>query len=156
MWNASARWRLSDEGTYAQTWYVNGVAAPQLNFTVSQLTVSGTVTWNGSGLSGVSLGGVTTGSNGSYSAPELAASSPTLTPTKTGYTFSPPSVSFSNIESNQTQNFTATQITYTISGTVTVGGTGLYGVTLSGSAAARRRTPAVGTRSQSRRARAAP
>jgi len=83
-------------------------------------------------MSGCGSGSVATGSNGSYSIPVLAGSSCTLTPSLAGYTFSPASASFSNVTANQTQNFTATAVSLTISGTVTYGGSGLSGVLMSG------------------------
>jgi Tol biopolymer transport system component len=47
----------------------------------------------------------------------------TVTPSKTGYTFTPASKSYTNVLANQTaQNYTATLITYTISGNAGVGG----------------------------------
>ena len=84
------------------------------NFTATQITytISGTVTYNGSGLSGVTLSGcgsgATTNSSGAYSISVSSGTSCTLTPTLGGYTFSPASAAFTNITSNQTQNFTAT------------------------------------------------
>ena len=108
------------------------------NFTATQITytISGTVAYNSSGLSGVSLSGcgsgATTNSSGAYSITVGSGTTCTLTPTLTGYAFSPSSKSFSNITSNQTQNFTATLVTYTISGTVSYNSSGLSGVSLSG------------------------
>jgi hypothetical protein len=137
VWTASGAWQLTDADPYSETWSVANIAASALNFTVSQFTISGTVTYNSSGLSGVTMSGcgsgsVATGSNGSYSIPVLAGSSCTLTPSLAGYTFSPASASFSNVTANQTQNFTATAVSLTISGTVTYGGSGLSGVLMSG------------------------
>ncbi|MBK9797736.1 MAG: beta-propeller fold lactonase family protein [Holophagaceae bacterium] len=47
-----------------------------------------------------------------------------MTPTKTGFTFSPASFSFTNVLANQVQNFTPTAITYTISGALGATGAG--------------------------------
>ena len=56
----------------------------------------------------------------------------TLTPVKSGYTISPESKAYEKISSNQTQDFSASQITYTISGTVS--GADSVTVTLTGDA----------------------
>ena len=49
----------------------------------------------------------------------------TVTPSKTGYTFSPSSRTYSYLTSNQTnQNYTATPVTYTISGSIGTAGAG--------------------------------
>jgi hypothetical protein len=54
-------------------------------------------------------------------------------PTPNGYTFAPASRSYGNVSSNQTgPDYTATQLTYTISGSATYNGSSLAGVTLSG------------------------
>ena len=138
VWTASGSWQFTDVASYSETWSVANIPASALNFTVSQFTIGGAVTYNSSGLSGVTMSGcgsgsVATGSNGSYSIPVLASSTCTLTPSLAGYTFSPSPPTFSSIGSNITQNFTATAVSLTISGTVTYGGNGLAGVTMSGS-----------------------
>ena len=77
-------------------------------------TISGYVrTEGGSGISGVTLsfsnggGSTTTNSNGYYSKQVPYGWSGTVTPSKSGYTFSPPSRSYSNVTSNRTnQNYT--------------------------------------------------
>ena len=104
---------------------------------VSNHTISGTVTRNGTGLSGVTLNGfptaTTTNASGAYSCTVNHGWSGTVTPTRTGYTFTPQNRSYTNVTSNQSnQNYTAALVTYTISGTVTHNGSGLSGVTLSG------------------------
>ena len=79
-------------------------------------SISGTVTLNGSGLSGVtmSLTGTssattTTATDGTYTFSNLANGSYTVTPSKTGYTFSPTSIAVTISGANQTnKNFTAT------------------------------------------------
>jgi hypothetical protein len=79
-----------------------------------------------------SLPPVTTDSSGNYSFTNLTAGGNfAVTPSLTGYTFSPTSsASIFNLNSNITANFTATPTTgtVTISGQVTVSGTGLNGV----------------------------
>ena len=103
-------------------------------------TVSGTVVANGTGLSGVNFtalgnpNGGCTASNaaGQYSCTVPQGWSGTVNPLLSGYTFTPPSVSYNNVTVNQTaQNYTAVAAvlpTYTISGTVTAGGSALAGV----------------------------
>ncbi|MFC1552288.1 hypothetical protein ACFL6P_06940 [Candidatus Latescibacterota bacterium] len=116
----------------------NNVSSDQTqNFTTVQktYTISGTV----SGADGitVNLSGDATGSQvvndgGSYSFTVTANGNYTVTPSKTGYTFTPASQAFNNVSSDQTQNFTTVQKTYTISGTVS--GTDGITVNLSGDA----------------------
>ena len=65
----------------------------------------------------------TSDSNGNYSFLVPSGWSGTVTPAKAGYSFSPPNRLYSSVASNQTgQNYTATFITYTISGTTGIGG----------------------------------
>src|SRR5581483_8395736 len=103
--------------------------------TLNTYTLSGTVTVGGSPLSGVTvdggaLGTRTTDASGNYSFSGVAhGTSYTLTPSKAGFSFSPTSAS-GTLTSNTTANFTATLNTYTLSGTVTSGGSPLSGVTI--------------------------
>ena len=98
--------------------------------------VSGTVTLNGAALSGVSFaatGGVScssTNASGSYACTVPQGWSGTVTPSLSGYTFTPTSLSYSNVTANQTaQNYTAAAPpTYQVSGTVTLNGAALSGV----------------------------
>jgi hypothetical protein len=83
--------------------------------------VSGTVTLNGTGLSGVSLaatGGVScTSSNGSgaYGCTVPQNWSGTVTPTLSGYSFTPPLRNYTDVVANQTaQDYTATVNTGTV------------------------------------------
>ena len=101
-------------------------------------SISGQVTLTGSGLSGVtmSLNGTssattTTDSSGNYSFTGLDNGVYAVTPDRAGFTFSPVSspqtvsgVSLTGI------NFTASALTYSISGQVTSSGSGLSGVTM--------------------------
>jgi len=81
------------------------------------------------GLSGSPL----TNSSGYYSASVDYGWSGTVTPLLAGYTFVPSSSSYSNVTTNQSTNYTGTQLTNTISGYVrTSGGTGISGVTMNG------------------------
>ena len=127
---------------------VSGVDVPNQDFTATPVagtyTISGTVTSGGAGLSGVTINltgaatlSTTTNANGYYSFTGLVNGNYTITPSKSGYTFNPsnrnPTVNGSNVTG---QDFTATLLTYTISGTVTSGGAGLSGVTITLSGAA--------------------
>jgi len=98
--------------------------------------ISGQVTANGAGLSGVTVstagGTATTDSSGNYIISGLANGTYTVSASKTGYTMSADqSVTISN--ANVTgKNFTATAIpsTYSISGRVTMNGVALPGVAM--------------------------
>jgi len=98
----------------------------------STYTVSGSVkTASGAAIYGVTMTlstGVTgmTDSSGNYSFSSIAAgSSGTVTPSMSGYTFTPTSQSFSNISANQTLNFTGAPIptSYTVFFQAGTGGT---------------------------------
>jgi hypothetical protein len=98
-------------------------------------TISGTVTMDGSGLAGVTVfvGAymATTIADGSYSINGVPNGSYNLTATKSGYNFSPTSIQIKVNNANITgQNFTGILSSYSISGTVTINGSGLAGVTI--------------------------
>lgn len=100
-------------------------------------TISGQITRNGLGLSGVSValsggasGSTTTDGNGNYSFTVADGGSYTVTPTLANNTFTPPSQTFNFISQNQTANFTAQTVTYTISGNVRSDGANLQGATV--------------------------
>ena len=89
--------------------------------TLPDYTISGLITYGGVPMSGVlvsmtgsSSQSLTTSTGGNYSFPGLIRGNYTITPTKTGYMFSPASQTFSALGSNQTQNFTASIAQYTI------------------------------------------
>jgi hypothetical protein len=74
-------------------------------------TISGYVrTSGGLAISGVVMNGLPsspgTGVDGYYSGIVTHGWSGTVTPTKAGYTFSPPSTTYSSVTSNQTQDYT--------------------------------------------------
>ena len=134
----------------------NNISANQTaNFTATPaLTISGQVTLNGSGLSGVTMsltgsqtGSATTDSSGNYTFTVTSGGNYSVTPSLSGYTFNPPNASFTNLTTSQVANFTATGTTFTISGQVTLLGSGLAGVTmtLSGSQSSTTTTAAMGT-----------
>ena len=115
-------------------------------------SISGTITLSGSGLSGVTVTAgsatATTASDGTYTISGLAAGSYTVTPSKSGYTFSPANQSVTISSSNVTGiNFTATAVTttYSISGTVSGAVSSGVTMTLSGAASATTTTATDGT-----------
>jgi len=104
-----------------------------------QLTVniSGTITAGGSPLEGVVMSGLTggpvTNALGVYTGTEAAGWSGTVTPTLAGYMFSPAFRAYSVLAQDQlAQDYSATPQSYVISGSVTMGATGIAGVTMSG------------------------
>ncbi len=108
------------------------------NGTTTTYSISGTVSGAATSgvtmtLSGAASATTTTASGGTYSFAGLANGSYTVTPSKSGYTFSPASASETVSGANITGvNFTATAVpTYSISGTITLNGAGLSGVTVS-------------------------
>jgi RHS repeat-associated protein len=124
----------SAPGTYQLRIFVNnGYSATSNNFSVSA-KLSGTVTLSGAPLSGVGFaptnGGTCEPSNavGQYSCSVPPGWSGSITPSLSGYAFTPASRSYSNVTAAQAgQNFTATP-TYELSGTVTAGGSALSDV----------------------------
>ena len=108
----------------------------------AEVKVSGKALLNGAGLKGVVVSAsaaknvtpasATTDSNGSYTLTVHDTDTPNLayfvvTPVSTGYTFSPRSQTASMV-SSLTKNFVATANKWNVSGTVTLGQTGLSGV----------------------------
>jgi len=82
-------------------------------------TVSGTVlNAGGQVIAGATVNGQAVAADGSYSFTVNYGQNLTVTPAASGYTFTPPSATFNNITSNQTQNFVGNLLTYTVSGTV--------------------------------------
>ena len=120
---------------------INGASINAVNFTATPaatFSLSGTVTFGGIGLSGVTmmLSGssayVTTDTNGNYTFGGLVNGSYTITPSKTGFTFNPASsvqtINGANITSI---NFAPSPtINLSIYGSVTSGGLGLPGATM--------------------------
>jgi FtsP/CotA-like multicopper oxidase with cupredoxin domain len=131
--------------------YSTGVTSNQTgqNYTASPIpnSISGTITLAGgtTGLGGVtlsytdgSLHSANTVANGDYAFTVSNGWTGTVTPDKTGYTFSPVSRTYNapGVTSGVTaQNYTATPVTYTISGLVTLadGVTGVANVTITAS-----------------------
>lgn len=96
---------------------------------VANYTISGKVTTGGTGeLSGVTMTGLpgnpTTDVSGNYSAKVESGWSGTVTPIKTGYTFSPSSRNYSNVTSDWiNQDYTALYVQYTLTISAGTGGT---------------------------------
>jgi hypothetical protein len=99
---------------------MNGANITSIYFTASVSTgasysISGTVTVSGGEalqgvtitLSGVDIGTTTTDASGSYTFPELANGSYTVTPSLAGYTFTPNNISVTVNNANVTSNFSA-------------------------------------------------
>ncbi|MBI4775849.1 MAG: PKD domain-containing protein [Deltaproteobacteria bacterium] len=103
------------------------------------LIISGKVTVQGSGLPSVEVsasdGGGTdeTDTAGNYSIAVPYNWSGAVTPSLTGYAFTPASGFFSNLTSDKILNFQAEEIKFAISGTVRLNGSGLSGVTVTAS-----------------------
>ncbi len=97
-------------------------------------SISGTVTVNGVGLSGVTLSGggktTTTSSNGTYTLTGFPSGNVAVTASRSGYTFSPASRTVTLGPNASGINFTASQTAFTLIGTVTADGVGLSGVTV--------------------------
>jgi photosystem II stability/assembly factor-like uncharacterized protein len=137
-------------GTYSFTVQVTDTSSPtpqtaakELSITIStyagtDYVISGTVILNGSEtpLSGVVMNGLpgnpATDSSGAYSAYVYSGWTGTVTPILSGYSFTPASRPYTDVTTNFTaQNYTAST-GYTISGEVTLGGSPLEGVVMSG------------------------
>jgi inhibitor of cysteine peptidase len=116
---------------------VNGADVTGQDFSGTTYSISGKVTAGGAPLSGVSmsLSGTTnkvatTDANGDYTFSIVGNGSYTVTPSKTGYTFTPVNRSVTVNGADVTgQDFTGT--TYSISGKVTAAGAPLSGVSMS-------------------------
>jgi hypothetical protein len=102
-----------------------------------KMIINGTITFNSNpvsqviiSLTGSSTGADTTDSNGNYSFTVIEGGNYTITPKKAYYTFIPASMTFNNLQSSQTLNFTSSLITYTISGQILNKGLPLSGATV--------------------------
>jgi hypothetical protein len=109
----------------------NYIATPK-TVTISGRVISGTI-----GMAGVTLAGLpdppVTDDDGVYSVTVDYGWSGTITPTKTGYVFTPPSRQYDALASGQIdQNYIGALQTFKIAGRVTVDGAGLEAVALSG------------------------
>ena len=134
----------------------NPTATDICSATTGSYTIAGTITSNGSGLSGVTVtlsgsgsGTTTTDADGAYSFTGLSSGTYIVTPSKSGYAFTPSSKQVTASCAVQLGvDFTATTSgpTYSISGKVTSSGSGLSGVTmtLSGSGSGTTETDSSG------------
>ncbi len=120
-----------------------GTTTYSISGTVSGATASG-VTMS---LTGAATASTTTATDGTYTFAGLVDGSYTVTPSKTGYTFSPASTSVTISGANQTgKNFTATAAaTYSISGTVSGAVTSGVTMSLTGASTATTTTATDGT-----------
>jgi type II secretory pathway component GspD/PulD (secretin) len=92
-------------------------------------TISGSAGTSGVTMKGLPNGPIITDANGNYSVTVDYGWKGTVTPEKEGYTFQPPSIAYSKVTSNQTnQDYAATLITFTISGTVGIPGAVMNGL----------------------------
>lgn len=134
---------------------VNGADVTGISFTATQAnthSISGTISPTAGGatvtLSGAASATTTANSSGAYTFSGLANGSYAVTPSKSGYTFSPTSQNATVNGANVTGvNFTATaSATFSISGTITLSGSALSGaaVALTGPAAANTTTNTSG------------
>jgi hypothetical protein len=105
----------------------------------SSVAISGTVTAGGTALPNVAMNGLpgnpVTNASGQYTGTVDYNWTGIVTPSKTGYTFSPTNRAYSNITSSQSsQDYSGSSIiTYTVSGYVqTTGVAGISGVVMSG------------------------
>ncbi len=123
--------------------------------TLNRHRISGRVTRaNGQGMSGVAVAlsgtqtaATTTDANGDYSFTNLpAGGNYTVTPARAGYSFNPASRVFNELAADQSAPFAVTPSSFTITGRVASGATGVSGVTvtLSGARSATTTTDASG------------
>jgi hypothetical protein len=115
-----------------------GPSKSGINFTATRITytVAGRITLNGVGLAAVTVSDGaghtgTTNPSGDYIILGMPSGTYTITPSLAEYTFTPPSQSVTVGASKTGINFTATRITYTVSGQITLSASGLAGVTVS-------------------------
>ena len=126
--------------TPASQSYTNVTANQSQNYTANpaNLVISGYVRQaDNSAVSNVMMNGLpgnpSTNSEGFYSAQVTYDWSGTVTPQKTGWTFTPASQSYANMTANQSQNYTASPANLVISGYVRrVDNTGVSGVIMTG------------------------
>ena len=109
--------------------------------TANTYTISGTVTLDGAGFTGVTVtsssgAAVTTGAGGAFTIGGLVAGTYRITPTKEGYSFASTYMNVTVGPNATGKNFVATLITYYIHGRITSGGVALPGVTVTPSSGA--------------------
>jgi hypothetical protein len=119
---------------------ISSANVTSVNFSTITYSVSGTISGAGGKAATVSLTGATTATatadaSGSYSFSGLTNGSYTVTPSKTGFTFTPASQA-TTISNANVPGVNFSTVTYSISGKVTGAGGSAATVTLSGAAAA--------------------
>ena len=122
--NVGANWTFATCAGVPLTFAISGHIASASNEALLGINVH---------LAGSSAADTTTDANGAYSFTGLAQQGNfTVTPSETGFRFTPPSRSVNNLQSDQTGvDFTGTPTTHTIAGTIADGsGHGLSGVTV--------------------------
>jgi len=121
---------------------VNGAnATANFSSTGQSFTISGTISGAGGASATVKLTGATTATvtantSGVYTFTGVANGSYVVTPTKTGYVFTPASQSVTVNGANATANFSSAAQTFTISGTISGAGGASATVKLTGAATA--------------------
>jgi hypothetical protein len=121
------------------------------NFTsVAVFAITGTISGTGGNGATVKLTGAATATTiasatGTYSFTGLAAGSYTVTPSKTGFVYTPASTAVKISTANVTANFSSAVQTFTISGTISGTGGNAATVTLSGAKSATTTSSATGT-----------
>ncbi len=108
---------------------------------VQTFTISGTVSGAGASgatvrLTGAATASTTTNASGAYSFTGVAPGSYTVTPTKTGFNFSPANKAVTVSTANVTASFSSTAQTFSISGTISGAGGASATVRLSGAGSA--------------------
>lgn len=114
-----------------------GMAGQSYVATAKTYEISGRVTLNGAGLAGVVLGGLpgepVTDATGGYSVLVPFHWSGQVVPSADGYVFSPEARSYSEVGMSRVEeSYTAVQKTVAVSGRVSLSGSGLAGVWMSG------------------------
>jgi hypothetical protein len=123
---------------------VSGANVTAVNFSTATVTysISGTISGAGGNgatvaLSGAASGTVTADASGNYTFSGLANGAYTVTPSKTGYTFTPTGQNVTVSGANVTAvNFSSAAVTYSMSGTISGAGGNAATVTLGGAATA--------------------
>ena len=131
---------------------VNNANVTAVNFSTVTYSISGTITGAGGNAATVSLTGAstattTTDASGNYAFSGLVNGSYTVTPSKSGFTFSPTSqsVTVSNVSVAGVNFSSAALPTFSISGTISGTGGNAATVTLSGTSSATVTASATGT-----------
>ncbi len=128
---------------------VNSASVTGVNFSTVTYTISGTISGTGGNgatvtLSGAASATVTASATGTYTFSNLVNGSYTVTPSKSGFIFTPASQNVT-VNSASVAGVNFSTVTYTISGTISGTGGNAATVTLSGAASASVTASATGT-----------